>query len=175
VAEAPVDPAVAQPAAPPQTTAPPLDAAAAPELPAGAAAVPVAVVPVFGAPAVTEAAVHAAPAAPAPTVPAAAPGSQPFAVAASAGAPPVRSSPLGPARPETAPLPGPRDALRDERGVELADALAAAVERLRARADAVPPAGSARAAEMPAHKASLSTIGRWKLRRRLRREQRSGR
>jgi DNA repair exonuclease SbcCD ATPase subunit len=60
----------------------------------------------------------------------------------------------------------------DARGVDMAEALAAAVERLRARAEATPLEGSPHPPSHPAppaHKHSLSLIGRWRLRRKQRR------
>lgn len=65
-------------------------------------------------------------------------------------------------------------------GTEMADALAAAVERLRARAEASdqPDAGASQGAApqtnfpqdgLPSHKHAMSAIGRWKLRRKQRR------
>jgi chromosome segregation ATPase len=89
---------------------------------------------------------------------------------------------LAPAR---APVASP-----EVRGAEMADALAAAVERLRARAEATPLEAPAPASEPqraapapasafheprvrpPAHKHSLSWFGRMKMRRKLRRERR---
>jgi chromosome segregation ATPase len=58
------------------------------------------------------------------------------------------------------------------RGAEMADALAAAVERLRARAEVAAPAARdavARPPAPPSHKHSLSLIGRWRFRRKQRR------
>jgi hypothetical protein len=59
------------------------------------------------------------------------------------------------------------------RSEEMADALAAAVERLRARAQSSvavqPDTPSAPSVERPSHKHSMSLIGRWRLRRKQRR------
>ncbi len=92
-------------------------------------------------------------------------------------------------RPAPAPAPAPV-ASPEVRGAEMADALAAAVERLRARAEATPLEAPApetepqRAAPSPAsafheprvrppaHKHSLSWFGRMKMRRKLRRQRR---
>jgi hypothetical protein len=92
-------------------------------------------------------------------------------------------------RPAAVPAPAPV-ASPEVRGAEMADALAAAVERLRARAEATPLEAPATAPEPqraapspasafheprvrpPAHKHSLSWFGRMKMRRKLRRERR---
>ena len=58
------------------------------------------------------------------------------------------------------------------RGVEMADALAAAVERLRARAEAVPPSAEVAPAprvQQKPHKHSMSLVKRWRIRRKQRR------
>jgi hypothetical protein len=71
-----------------------------------------------------------------------------------------------------APLAAREAADAQARGTEMADALAAAVERLRARAEAAveePRAVGARAPVLPQHKHSLSLIGRWRRRRKQRR------
>jgi hypothetical protein len=90
----------------------------------------------------------------------------------------ARSRPAGPsdaAPPAGAPIEPPAaqaDAEAQARGTEMADALAAAVERLRARAQAAVaevPGPAARPSELPSHKHSLSLIGRWRLRRKQRR------
>jgi hypothetical protein len=87
--------------------------------------------------------------------------------------PHLREGPVpGEAR-STEPGPSARAAAAEARGAEMADALAAAVERLRARAEAAhvaeqsPPA---RAVVRPPHKHSMSLIKRWRIRRKQRRE-----
>jgi hypothetical protein len=65
------------------------------------------------------------------------------------------------------PSPAPTHAPASPRSEEMADALAAAVQRLRARAQAGRPAPSP---ARPAHKHSMSLIGRLRLRRKQRRE-----
>jgi len=73
------------------------------------------------------------------------------------------------------------EATSGEAGVEMAEALAAAVERLRARAEAAAAAAQAAAAggqaaqQRAPHKHSASAIGRWRKRRKQRREARAGR
>jgi hypothetical protein len=61
----------------------------------------------------------------------------------------------------------------EARGAEMAEALAAAVERLRARAEATPPLEAVEPATkqptLPAYKHSMSWIGRWRIRRKQRR------
>ncbi len=80
-----------------------------------------------------------------------------------------------PAQPPAQPFSqAPVPALASPRSEEMADALAAAVERLRARAqETVPPAPSPPSvppvARLP-HKHSMSLIGRFRLRRKQRRE-----
>lgn len=70
----------------------------------------------------------------------------------------------------------PAEAPARPRSDEMAEALAAAVERLRARAQEsqpAPPASPARpsvAPQRPSHRHSLSLIGRWRMRRKQRRE-----
>jgi myosin heavy subunit len=85
----------------------------------------------------------------------------------------VVSAPLRRYAPSPAAPVGAREqAAAQARGTEMADALAAAVERLRARAEASveePRAGAARASGMPQHKHSRSLIGRWRIRRKQRR------
>lgn len=83
------------------------------------------------------------------------------------------AQPLGEAA-SSAPAPaGARgDLSAQARGTEMADALAAAVERLRARAEATveePRPAAARPPVLPMHKHSLSLIGRLRLRRKQRR------
>jgi hypothetical protein len=62
----------------------------------------------------------------------------------------------------------------EARGGEMAEALAAAVERLRARVEEQPPAAAA-VVQRPPHKHSMSLIGRTRLRLRRRRERRKQR
>jgi hypothetical protein len=85
-------------------------------------------------------------------------------------APPARTRPapneIWPA-PPVAPEPAP-----ELRGAEMTEALAAAVERLRARAQEAPRLEPEHVAPTPArvpHKASLSLLGRWRMRRKQRR------
>jgi chaperonin cofactor prefoldin len=89
-----------------------------------------------------------------------------------AAATPV-AAPIGrPGSLERAPAATSGEAVAQVRGTEMADALAAAVERLRARAEvSVEEAGlaAARPPVMPTYKHSLSLIGRWRLRRKQRR------
>ena len=71
-----------------------------------------------------------------------------------------------------APVGAREQAAAQARGTEMADALAAAVERLRARAEATveePRAAAARPSALPRYKHSLSLIGRWRIRRKQRR------
>ncbi|MGO9247748.1 MAG: hypothetical protein ACLQQB_04310 [Solirubrobacteraceae bacterium] len=83
-----------------------------------------------------------------------------------------------PAQPQPQPQPQPHvpaavQELARPRSEEMADALAAAVERLRARAETtvpvVQPPPSVAPVVRPAHKHSLSLIGRFRLRRKQRR------
>ncbi len=70
------------------------------------------------------------------------------------------------------PVPPPRAPVPEARGEEMAEALAAAVERLRERAQAVPelqPEQVAPKVVLPSHKHSMSLIGRLRLRRKQRR------
>jgi DNA repair exonuclease SbcCD ATPase subunit len=94
---------------------------------------------------------------------------------------PAPADPKPPVPADRGPQIGELDSAGEEiRGEEMAQALAAAVERLRARADAAPaplppesaePAGrSSEAAGRPAHKHSMSLIGRVRNRRKQRRE-----
>jgi len=96
----------------------------------------------------------------APATPSA-PTGGPFAQAAGAAA-----SPAAPAADPAA------DPASEARGAEMADALAAAVERLRARADAATPgqpAGAEARQATPPHKHSMSLIKRLRIRRKQRR------
>jgi uncharacterized coiled-coil protein SlyX len=75
------------------------------------------------------------------------------------------------ARPEVGRSPEP-DLAVEQRGAEMADALAAAVERLRSRAEAapaLPPASIPVPVLRPTHKHAMSLIGRWRNRRKQRR------
>jgi hypothetical protein len=66
----------------------------------------------------------------------------------------------------------PAESQGPARGGEIADALAAAVERLRARAEAArfePRPARERPPAQPPHKHSMSLIGRWRVRRKQRR------
>ncbi len=78
----------------------------------------------------------------------------------------------------TRPARQPAEAVVEEaRGAEMADALAAAVERLRARAETVEGARVVHrlpAAERPPHKHSMSWLQRRKIKRKQRRERRGG-
>jgi hypothetical protein len=77
--------------------------------------------------------------------------------------------PLPPEPPVAAPTEGA--AAAQPRGEEIADALAEAVERLRRRAAADAAAGQPQTAVGAApHKHSMSLIGRWRRRRKQRRE-----
>jgi hypothetical protein len=85
---------------------------------------------------------------------------------------------LSPDEPARAPaseesLPAPVAGTHEAQNGEMVDALAAAVERLRARVAEVPAPGASEqgAAELraPRHKHSMSLIGRWRLRRKQRR------
>jgi hypothetical protein len=68
------------------------------------------------------------------------------------------------------PIPQQRPLASGEaRGGEMAEALAAAVERLRARVEEQPPVPAAAAVHRPPHKHSMSLIGRWRMRRKQRR------
>jgi hypothetical protein len=93
-----------------------------------------------------------------------------------------------PAPTPTAPAPpapdlpqrlAPASAVAEQRGGEMAEALAAAVERLRARVEAqsleLPPTSPAPTLQRPAHKHSMSLIARMALAQRLRRERRKQR
>jgi chromosome segregation ATPase len=85
---------------------------------------------------------------------------------------PAQSVSTPSARPRHTQDLSPSEPAGEARGAEMADALAAAVERLRARAEAAPLEDSrvvAKQAELPAHKHSLSLIGRWRIRRKQRR------
>ena len=88
-------------------------------------------------------------------------------------APPAAAAPTAPAAARSPkPLPATPVAGAETRGVEMADALAAAVERLRERALSAPelePERIALKVVRPAHKHSLSLIGRIRLRRKQRR------
>lgn len=90
-----------------------------------------------------------------------------------ASAPPA---PLpAPPAPEV-PIPQQRPLASGEaRGGEMAEALAAAVERLRARVEEQPPVPDVAAVHRPPHKHSTSLIGRTRLRLRRRRERRKQR
>jgi hypothetical protein len=99
------------------------------------------------------------------------------AAAPRASAPPPRTLPpsltttahLASAEPPPAkPTPTTRTPAPEARGAEMADALAAAVERLRERAQAVPEVKAAPVVR-PSHKHSMSLIGRLRLRRKQRR------
>jgi golgin subfamily B member 1 len=75
---------------------------------------------------------------------------------------------IGRRQPTSTPLP----AASETRGVEMVDALAAAVERLRQRAEAAvatPVQPRWAPPSRPSHKHSLSLLGRWRLRRKQRR------
>ena len=126
--------------------------AEAPPEPAGVASTPAEPGPVAAAPAEAEP--------PAPTVLAAAPSPSP--------SPPSDDALMRRPEPGVQRLSSSVEA----RGAEMSEALAAAVERLRARAEAVVPHGQYPAAgfpQGPAHKHSLSLIGRWRNRRKQRR------
>jgi chromosome segregation ATPase len=101
-----------------------------------------------------------------------APTAQQRRVPADSDAPPGRLAAPA-ARERSAPAAGGRvEASAQARGTEMADALAAAVERLRARAEAAAPelhATPTRQPALPPHKHSLSLIGRWRRRRKQRR------
>jgi hypothetical protein len=74
------------------------------------------------------------------------------------------------------PIPQQRPLASGEaRGGEMAEALAAAVERLRARVEEQPPVPASAVVHRPAHKHSMSLIGRTRLRLRRRRERRKQR
>lgn len=91
--------------------------------------------------------------------------------AASAPPPPLPAPPA----PEL-PIPQQRPLASDEaRGGEMAEALAAAVERLRARVEEQPPPPPPAVVHRPPHKHSMSLIGRMRLRMRHRRERRKQR
>ncbi|HWJ49963.1 MAG TPA: hypothetical protein VNR42_03025, partial [Solirubrobacteraceae bacterium] len=93
---------------------------------------------------------------------------QPAGDAAAPGAAP----PAKPAPPTRTPAPETRTPVPEARGAEMADALAAAVERLRERAQAVPelqPEPVAPKVVRPSHKHSMSLIGRLRMRRKQRR------
>jgi hypothetical protein len=92
------------------------------------------------------------------------------AIASAARKPPAvmppQPVPGGPSMPPAEGLAPPG------RGTEMADALAAAVERLRARAEATPapqPPPVRPQLQPPTHKHSMSLIGRWRIRRKQRR------
>jgi hypothetical protein len=97
------------------------------------------------------------------------------AISARAAAPPPAPPPLAPSAPLARPAPQqqpPPSAIAQARGEEMAEALAAAVERLRARAEAAPPAATEvapPAAVRVPHKHSMSLITRWRIRRKQRR------
>ncbi|HEY1450247.1 MAG TPA: hypothetical protein VGF47_04780 [Solirubrobacteraceae bacterium] len=95
------------------------------------------------------------------------------APAADLAAPPAQRAPDLPQR------LAPASAAAEQRGGEMAEALAAAVERLRARVEAQsaeqPPAPLAPTLQRPAHKHSMSLIARMRLALRLRRERRKQR
>jgi hypothetical protein len=93
-----------------------------------------------------------------------------------AARPPAQSLPPTPesrhaSTPATVPIPQqPPLASGEARGGEMAEALAAAVERLRARVEEQPPMPTAAVVHRPPHKHSMSLIGRTRLRLRRRRE-----
>ena len=90
---------------------------------------------------------------------------QPAEAPAAQAAVPVEPLPAKPAAPPRVPVP-------EARGEEMAEALAAAVERLRERAQAVPelqPEPVAPKVVRPSHKHSMSLIGRLRMRRKQRR------
>ena len=93
--------------------------------------------------------------------------------AAQAQSPPGREELSQMAAEVAAPADG-ESGVQEERGAEMADALAAAVERLRARAqaaDAPSVQAAAPPAARPVHKHTMSFIARWRLRRKQRRGQ----
>ena len=116
----------------------------------------------------------------APPAPAPAPAPVASAALPTPAAVPGPSAPASPAETPEAPESPESPRAAQLRGEEMADALAAAVERLRARADAAPPLPAQSATHAPlqasaavqvrsAHKHSMSLIARWRNRRKQRR------
>ncbi len=93
--------------------------------------------------------------------------------------PAAAETPRAPAPPPDLRPPRERERLVAAQGGEMAEALAAAVERLRARVEEqAPPAATTPAPQralLPSHKHAMSMIGRARLRVRLRRERRKQR
>jgi hypothetical protein len=95
---------------------------------------------------------------------------------AAASAPALSAHALAaPPAPREAPAPERPGAPRETQSSEMAEALAAAVERLRARVEQHPEQAAAPSVRRPPHKHSMSLITRWRIALRQRRERRKQR